>query len=169
LFDGSRFRVAEDGSYTPLKGLSEFTQEMAAAAAAEAGPAGVVPSLVDVDSDAVPEGGPEAVLAWVGVDAERAARALDAEAGRGPRPVLAAALQELAAGVDQVLATDQPGADRAAADADRVPDGNADAVRDWVAGDADRARRALEVEVTRKPPRSVLLGQLERLAAGGSA
>jgi hypothetical protein len=45
-----------------------------------------------------------------------------------------------------------------------VPDGNADAVLDWVGDDRDRARQALEVEQERDNPRSTLIGKLRKVA-----
>jgi hypothetical protein len=47
-----------------------------------------------------------------------------------------------------------------------VPDGNADAVLDWVGDDRDRARQALAVEVERDNPRSTLISKLRKLADG---
>jgi hypothetical protein len=48
--------------------------------------------------------------------------------------------------------------------ADEVPDGNADAVLDWVGDDRDRAKRALEVEEGRDHPRSTLISKLRKLS-----
>lgn len=48
--------------------------------------------------------------------------------------------------------------------ADGVPDGNVSDVLDWVDGDADRARQALEAERGRERPRAGLTKQLTQMA-----
>lgn len=45
-----------------------------------------------------------------------------------------------------------------------VPDGTADEVLSWVAGDPDRAVLAIEAEEQRDKPRSVLLGTLRKVS-----
>jgi hypothetical protein len=47
---------------------------------------------------------------------------------------------------------------------EEVPDGNADAVLDWVGDDRDRAQRALAAEEGRDHPRSTLISKLRKLA-----
>lgn len=49
------------------------------------------------------------------------------------------------------------------ADGDQVPDGNADAVLDWVGDDRDRAAKAIEAEKERDNPRSTLISKLKKL------
>lgn len=45
-----------------------------------------------------------------------------------------------------------------------VPEGNADAVLDWVGDDRDRAEQAIAVEKERENPRSTLISKLRKLA-----
>lgn len=50
------------------------------------------------------------------------------------------------------------------ASSSEVPEGNADAVLDWVGDDRDRAAQALTVEKERENPRSTLISKLRKLA-----
>lgn len=61
---------------------------------------------------------------------------------------------------------DKPATEPAAPDA--VPDGTIPAVIDWVAGDKDRAQRALDAEQAKgEAARTTLVNQLQQLLAAG--
>lgn len=53
--------------------------------------------------------------------------------------------------------------DEVAKNGDEVPDGNADAVLDWVGDDRDRAQKALDAEKDRENPRSTLISKLKKV------
>ncbi|GAA4626630.1 hypothetical protein GCM10023196_035640 [Actinoallomurus vinaceus] len=76
--------------------------------------------------------------------------------------------EALAEAREAAAPNEQPTAGESTEDRDgkggEVPDGNADAVLDWVGEDRDRAARALEVEVEREHPRSTLVSKLRKLA-----
>jgi hypothetical protein len=62
---------------------------------------------------------------------------------------------------------DDKDADESTSDGDdQVPEGTAADVLAWVGTDQDRARRALAVEQAQDRPRSVLIGNLRKLADG---
>jgi hypothetical protein len=97
--DGGDVVTTHDGSHTFI--ADDGSMEFNVPAPAQAHVIVDVVGDEDLDDDeddpeAVPEGSTDAVLAWVGDDPERAARALAAERDRDkPRSTLVAALEKL--------------------------------------------------------------------------
>lgn len=66
---------------------------------------------------------------------------------------------------DIAPADEEPEAGEPVDDPDAVPAGTIQNVLDWVAGDKDKAGRALDVEQAAGQPRSTLINQLQQLIA----